>query len=334
MVVYEPCDDSELLASTFLQNMSGSVLDVGTGTGFLALQALPYATLVHAVDINPHAVRTASAAGVHAWESDLFSAVTQKYDTIVCNTPYLPNDPLVSDTALDGGPKGFEWTLRFLSEAKSFLQPHGRILFLISTLTNVHVVEEALIRLGYSFSVLARKKLSFEELIVYKATHALPEYSDAVFLAKGHRSKVYRLSDVVIKVSSVVSAQHEASILSRVNAHGLGPRLVRQYDDRVVMEYVEGALFEDVLQSGSSAYRHDVLRDVFTQATLLDSLGINKSEFLRLHKHALIRDNSVVLLDWERARFSPRPQNVAQFIECMRRLVRRGVLSSDDFFTR
>ena len=59
-----------------------------------------------------------------------------------------------------------------------------------------------------------------------------------------------------------------------------------------------------------------VLRSVFDQMFILDSLGINKEEMHHPYKHIIItKKNKPVLLDFERANNTEKPSNVTQFCQ-------------------
>ncbi len=174
-MVYEPREDSYLLQKWVSTLAKGKVLDVGTGTGILALQACREGCEVVAVDIDSEAVRALKKkAGVQGLKlevkfSNLFSSVRGVYDVIVFNPPYLPSDEEFHDPAIHGGEKGCEVLNEFIRNAKNHLAPHGFLLFLFSSLTGKSEVEEVLRREGYSYQQLDSLKLDFEELYVYKA---------------------------------------------------------------------------------------------------------------------------------------------------------------------
>lgn len=77
-----------------------SVLDVGTGSGALALFCASRGAHASALDINPLAVETARDNAVRnrislsVWQSDLFDNVPlQSFDCMVINPPYYPKSP-------------------------------------------------------------------------------------------------------------------------------------------------------------------------------------------------------------------------------------------------
>ena len=52
----------------------------------------------------------------------------------------------------------------------------------------------------------------------------------------------------------------------------------------------------------------------------MDDLSVNKEEMHHPHKHVLVDDNSVVMLDFERCRRVDEPQNVTQCVEFVSRM--------------
>ncbi len=120
------------------------ILDVGTGSGVIALSLaaiLPQAE-VHAVDLSPaaldlareNAARLGLAERVAFKESDLLTSVTDAYDLIVANLPYVPRtdratlsrevlcDPAM---ALFGGETGDEIIHLLIAQATKHLVAGG-----------------------------------------------------------------------------------------------------------------------------------------------------------------------------------------------------------------
>ena len=57
-----------------------------------------------------------------------------------------------------------------------------------------------------------------------------------------------------------------------------------------------------------------MIKEVLEQCFVLDSLHVDKEEMHHPHKHILI-DKEPVLIDFERAHYTEKPQNVTQFCQ-------------------
>jgi len=165
-MIYEPGEDSYLLNTYVHTLVCGKVLDMGTGSGIQALSALENTDDVLAADINPECVAYVQKKGVKAVQSDLFSNVSGQFDWIIFNPPYLPEDleePEDSQQITTGGEEGNEILLRFLRHAKEHLNPDGKILLVMSSLTG----EPEELFVNYKHTCMETEKLFFETLSVY-----------------------------------------------------------------------------------------------------------------------------------------------------------------------
>ena len=181
-LVYEPSEDSFLLADTALREAEPGmhILEVGTGSGFVSAVLLANLKDIRliATEINPNAARCAKANGVEIIRTDLFRGIRLKipearFDLILFNPPYLPTSkeekvPGWLNYAFDGGISGREILDRFLDEVRDYLRPGGKILVLISSITGLEAVEERIKSPGFKADVAGRKKVSFEELMVVR----------------------------------------------------------------------------------------------------------------------------------------------------------------------
>lgn len=181
-LVYEPAEDSFLLADAALEEAEPGmrILEIGAGSGLISavLRANIKGIRVFATEINPHAARCAKANGVEVIRTDLFRGLKKgnqraSFDLILFNPPYLPTSedekvPGWLNYAFDGGASGRETLDRFLDEVRDYLKPEGKILVLISSITGLEAVKEKMMRRGFEVNVVRSKKVSFEELMVVR----------------------------------------------------------------------------------------------------------------------------------------------------------------------
>lgn len=170
--VYRPAEDSTLLAeaATPLLEPGWTVVDTGTGSGFVAeqlTQAAPVTVL--ATDINPHACRAAADRGLDVARLSLLDAIADRsVDAAVFNPPYLPADDRLPDDWLDrattGGPTGIELTTAWIRDLPRVLAPDGVGVCLISSLADTEGILAAAEAADLSVSTLEQRSFSFERL--------------------------------------------------------------------------------------------------------------------------------------------------------------------------
>ncbi len=174
-MIYEPSEDSLLLAKYVDKFAKGKVLDIGTGNGIQAEAALKRTKVVLAVDINKEAIEYVKNKGIKAKVSDLFSNVKGKYDLIIFNPPYLPEEELEdieSKLSTTGGKQGYEILERFFSQVDNYLNKNGKILIVFSSLTNKNKIDKIIKKNGFRFKLLEEEKVFFETLYCYLIENA------------------------------------------------------------------------------------------------------------------------------------------------------------------
>ncbi len=145
-------------------------------------------------------IKTENLPHIKVKQSDLFQNVPKtKFNTIIFNPPYLPQDPGIVDPALYGGKKGYELSERFFQEVSDYLETDGQILFLFSTLTHKVKIEQILAQNLLSWEELGTEKVSFETLYVYRITKnplrkSIESHNicSILYYNKGKRGLVYK----------------------------------------------------------------------------------------------------------------------------------------------
>ena len=184
--VYEPSDDSVLLAQGVQTYAQGKFLEIGCASGFVSILAAKKneVTQVTGVDVNPKAIdsswRNAELNCVEKkcvfMESNLFSAINGKqFDTIAFNPPYLPTGEEEKvrgelNKAFDGGEDGRSTIGEFLEQFQEYLKPNGVLLTIESSLCNYELTIQKLTEFGFNVEIIGRQKFFFEEIVCIKAT--------------------------------------------------------------------------------------------------------------------------------------------------------------------
>lgn len=151
----EPRPDTEILVDAilpFLKSVSEAghvprILDLGTGTGAIALALLSQVPTARAIgaDVSDDALATAAgnaeslglAGRFAARRSDWFSDVDEKFHAIVANPPYIPSEAMRSLSrdvrdfdplrALDGGEDGLDPYRVIATQSAKHLERDGRV---------------------------------------------------------------------------------------------------------------------------------------------------------------------------------------------------------------
>ncbi len=171
---------SELMARHLEVDRADDVLDMGTGSGVLAIAAARRARSVVALDVNPDAVRCArdnaerNGVEVDVRESDLFAALRpeERFDTILFNPPYMEGEP--GDRfgrALHDPGKAI--ASRFLAEAGRHLAAGGHLLVLYSSIADHRRFLDIASERGWRHRVVARERALLETYLVYRLTPAI-----------------------------------------------------------------------------------------------------------------------------------------------------------------
>jgi len=151
-----------------------SVLDVGTGSGVLAIVAADTASLVVAVDINPAAVSCARINAllngvddrVRVHHGDLFDPVAQRrFDVVLCNPPFYVGRP---ERAIDQAFRSIDFAARFCGGLSAHLSTDGFALVVLSSDGDEAGFERAFRDAGLSSLVVAERKLAIETIRVHR----------------------------------------------------------------------------------------------------------------------------------------------------------------------
>lgn len=165
----------------FLQSLDltgKSVVEIGTGSGVLALSAAKAgARSVLALDINPAAVKAAqlnaarnALSQVTALESNLFSAVPAdlQFEVIISSPPSFSGEPRdTADRAWHAGP-GYRDIVPLFTQAATRLTLDGRMYLLLSSDTNLALFDSLIAEAGFTSQRIATRSIWIEAFYLYE----------------------------------------------------------------------------------------------------------------------------------------------------------------------
>ena len=180
--VYIPAEDSYLLADNLQIEKGQSVLEIGTGSGIVAMYASKLTDSITVTDINFDACELArknfeanNIENIEILFGNLFEPVkNRKFDVILFNTPYLPTEEgeVLEDTinyAFDGGLNGRKVIDLFLNEVGNHLNDGGIVQLIQSSLSGNEETLEKLDNLGFIAEIAASEHFFFEDITLINA---------------------------------------------------------------------------------------------------------------------------------------------------------------------
>ena len=180
--VYVPAEDSYLLAENLEIKEGQSVLEIGTGSGIVAMYASRLTDKITVSDINFDACELArknfednNIENIEILFGNMFEPIeNRKFDVILFNTPYLPteDDEVIDDTinyAFDGGLNGRKVIDLFLNEVGNHLNDGGIVQMIQSSLSGNEETLEKLDNLGFIAEIKASEHFFFEDITLINA---------------------------------------------------------------------------------------------------------------------------------------------------------------------
>lgn len=160
-----------LLSYLKTQNLQNQTfLDVGTGSGALALYGAKQGAKVTAIDINPNAIENAIANAkannltLDCIQSDLFDNVpTQPFDFIAINPPYYPQEAKDDAELAWYCGAGFEYYHKLFDQLKSYIHKDTTIAMVMTKSDHLAKIKEIGTSHNFSFTIAKEKNVLFDE---------------------------------------------------------------------------------------------------------------------------------------------------------------------------
>jgi len=166
-MLYLPSDDTIFLANTVNRYSGTLALEIGTSSGIVLMELAKQFKTVIGTDIdfcslkrllemsrNQRVICCHAASALHGI----------KFDLIVTNPPYLPNATRYIDNTTDGGLAGVEITIDFLKDAIDRLEIGGKILIIVSSISDTRKLDSFLSKNNIMVKKIAQKELFYETL--------------------------------------------------------------------------------------------------------------------------------------------------------------------------
>ena len=173
--MYAPSDDTYLLADCIRHYSGRLALEIGIGSGLLLSILEKNFAYVAGSDIDLQALQycrqqqTTASSNALLVCCDAGSAFgVGKFDLIVSNPPYLPNDDFchIRDPTVHGGPNGVETTVHFINSALPLLAGDGKMLIVVSSFADSRALDNVVVENNIRKKVVKEKRLFYETLSI------------------------------------------------------------------------------------------------------------------------------------------------------------------------
>ena len=148
-------------------------LDLGTGTGRVALTVARAGAMVTASDINPVAIQNArrnaerNALSIRCKLSDQFDALPEHFDVIAINPPYHPQEPADAAASAFFSGRDHSYFSRLFPELRSRVSRGTVVLLILSGDRSSSGIKEKALACGLTLAMKHSERHMGERQVVY-----------------------------------------------------------------------------------------------------------------------------------------------------------------------
>lgn len=150
------------------------ILELGAGSGLIAISMAKRGAKVSASDINPNAIRAlkesmeSNNVFMSLFQSDVFQNIPpDTYDFILVNPPYFNKNPKdMWDQAFYCG-KNFEFFDRFFRDLLQYIDPGSTVLMILNEHCELKTIEKIALNFGFQMVLKSKIKKSSEDQLIY-----------------------------------------------------------------------------------------------------------------------------------------------------------------------
>ena len=172
--MYLPSNDTNFLANIVSRYHGIFALEIGTSSGVILRELSKNFRVVIGTDIDFYSLKHVLMISRNERVICCDAASTLqniKFDLIVSNPPYLPSTINHVDKTVDGGPTGIEVSIHFLTSALDKLTRNGKILLLVSNLSDTCKLDRFIAKNNLAMKKIAQKDLFYETLQIIELTN-------------------------------------------------------------------------------------------------------------------------------------------------------------------
>lgn len=165
----------------FIQEINmkdAKVLELGAGSGLLALGCAKRGAKVLASDINPHAIdlikknANKNKLNIDIIESDLFDSIPkQTFNYILINPPYYKGDPTDDFHVAFYAGANFQYFKKLFKQLREFKNESTKVYMILADNCNIQEIQDIAKLAGFDFELKKTIKHMFEENYIFCITN-------------------------------------------------------------------------------------------------------------------------------------------------------------------